>query len=68
MRDPASRRPEPAFIRLLSLAGVLAIGVALGAILTSQHSSGWLVGLVVSLVTLGLGAAVRAMTGENPLR
>lgn len=68
MSHHPSKRSEPAFIRLLSLAGVVAIGVVLGAILTSQHSSGWLVGLIVSLVTLGLGAGVRAMTGENPLR
>ena len=52
--DSASRhqrRPafEAPFMRVVATVGVIGIGVAIAAIMTSQHSRGWLVGLVVSL-------------------
>ncbi len=48
--------PESAFVRLVATAGVVAIGVALGAILVSQKVQGWIVGGVVALVSVGLAA------------
>jgi protein-S-isoprenylcysteine O-methyltransferase Ste14 len=47
---------ESALVRLVATAGVVGIGVALGAILTSQHVAGWIVGLVVALVAVILSA------------
>lgn len=52
------RRPplESAFVRAVATGGVVGIGVALGAILVSQHVQGWIVGLVVALVSVILSA------------
>jgi protein-S-isoprenylcysteine O-methyltransferase Ste14 len=47
---------ESAFVRLIATGGVVGIGVALGAILTSQNVEGWIVGLVVALVSVILSA------------
>jgi hypothetical protein len=47
---------ESAFVRAIATGGVIAIGVALGAILTSQKVAGWIVGLVVALVSVILSA------------
>ena len=47
---------ESAFVRVIATAGVVAIGVALGALLSSQHVAGWIVGLVVALVSVMLSA------------
>ncbi|GAC1436324.1 MAG: hypothetical protein NVSMB51_07520 [Solirubrobacteraceae bacterium] len=68
MKQPATRRIEEPLIRVLSMLGVVGIGVALGAILTSQHEAGWLTGLIVSLVSIGLTSLVRAMSGGRLLR
>lgn len=52
-----ARRPlESAFVRLVATGGVIGIGVALGAILASQHVEGWIVGLVVAIVSVLLSA------------
>ncbi len=52
-----SRPPlESAFVRLIATGGVVGIGVALGAILSSQNVAGWIVGLVVALVAVILSA------------
>ena len=56
---PERRRraaPESALVRLVATAGVVAIGVALGAILVSQDVAGWITGLVVALVSVALSA------------
>ena len=56
---PARRaRPalESAFVRVVATAGVVGIGVALGAILASQDVAGWITGLVVALVSVLLSA------------
>ncbi len=52
------RRPalESAFVRVIATGGVVGIGVALGAILTSQDVAGWITGLVVALVSVLLSA------------
>jgi protein-S-isoprenylcysteine O-methyltransferase Ste14 len=49
---------ESAFVRLIATGGVVAIGVALGAILVSQNVQGWIVGLVVALVSVVLSAVL----------
>lgn len=52
------RRPalESAFVRLIATGGVIGIGVALGAILTSQKVAGWIIGLAIALVAVILSA------------
>lgn len=47
---------ESALVRAIATAGVVGIGVALGAILSSQDVAGWIVGLVVALVAVILSA------------
>ena len=57
---PARRGPrsvvERGFIRLVATGGIIAIGVALGAILSSNNVSGWIIGLVVAGVSVLLAA------------
>jgi uncharacterized membrane protein len=43
-------------MRLIATAGIVAIGVVIAAIMTSQHSKGWLIGLVVGIVSVVLAA------------
>lgn len=43
-------------MRLVATAGIVGIGVAIAAIMTSQDSQGWLIGLVVSIVSVALAA------------
>ncbi len=53
------RRPvETVFMRVIATAGVVAIGVALGAILASADVAGWIIGLVVALVSVVLAAGL----------
>lgn len=47
---------ERLLTRLIATLGIVGIGVALGAILVSSKTQGWIVGLVVSLVTIVLSA------------
>jgi hypothetical protein len=47
---------ESLFVRLIATAGVVGVGVAIAAIMGSSHSKGWLVGLVVSIVSVVLAA------------
>jgi hypothetical protein len=47
---------EAPLMRVVATAGIVAIGVVIAAIMTSQHSKGWIIGLVVSLVTVVLAA------------
>jgi hypothetical protein len=49
---------ESAFVRIVATAGVVGIGVALGAILASQHVQGWIIGLVVALVSVIVSAVL----------
>jgi protein-S-isoprenylcysteine O-methyltransferase Ste14 len=57
---PARRRRRSAvervFIRLVATAGIVGIGVGLGAVLASSKVQGWIIGLVVALVTVVLAA------------
>lgn len=47
---------ETFVMRLVATAGIIGIGVAIAAIMTSQKSQGWLIGLVVSIVSVILAA------------
>jgi hypothetical protein len=40
---------ETVLQRLVATLGVIGVGVALGALLASQHVAGWIIGLVVSV-------------------
>ena len=43
-------------MRGIATSGIVAIGVALGAVLVAQDVAGWIVGLVVSTVSIVLAA------------
>ncbi len=43
---------ERVFIRLVATAGIIGVGVALGAILTSNKVEGWIIGLVIAIVSV----------------
>lgn len=47
---------EARLMRLVATAGIVAIGVAVAAIMGSQDSQGWLIGLVLSILSLLLAA------------
>lgn len=47
---------ERLLVRLIATCGVIGIGVAIAAILVSNKTQGWVVGLVVSIVTVALSA------------
>jgi hypothetical protein len=59
MLPPRERRRsgvERLFVRLIATAGIVGVGVAIGAIMVSSKSQGWVVGLVVSIVSVVLAA------------
>jgi hypothetical protein len=47
---------EAPLMRIVATAGIVAIGVVIAAIMGSQDSQAWLIGLVVSAVSLTLAA------------
>ena len=47
---------EAELMRVVATAGIVGICVAIAAIMTSQHSKGWVIGLVVSIVSVVLAA------------
>ena len=47
---------ESVVVRLVATAGVVGIGTALGAILSSSGVTGWIIGLAVSAVCVVLAA------------
>jgi hypothetical protein len=47
---------ERLFVRIIATGGVIAIGVAIGAIMASSNVQGWIIGLVISGVTVVLSA------------
>jgi hypothetical protein len=47
---------ERLLVRLIATAGIVGIGVALGAILISSSVAGWETGLVVAVVSVVLSA------------
>jgi hypothetical protein len=48
--------PERLLVRLVATCGIVGIGVAIAAIMVSSNSKGWIVGLVVSVVSVILAA------------
>ena len=56
---PQRRRrtwPERMLVRLIATCGIVGIGVAIAAILVSNNTQGWIVGMVVSIVSVVLAA------------
>ncbi|HEY2650392.1 MAG TPA: hypothetical protein VGI50_00620 [Solirubrobacteraceae bacterium] len=55
---PARRGPRPVlergFLRLVATVGIVGIGVGVGAILGSSSTQGWIIGLVVAVLTIVL--------------
>jgi hypothetical protein len=47
---------ERLFVRLIATAGVVGIGVVIGAIMADNNVQGWIIGLVISAVTVVLSA------------
>lgn len=61
MLPPRERRRsslERLIVRIIATCGIVGIGVAIAAIMVSSNSKGWLVGLVVSIVTVVLAAVL----------
>jgi hypothetical protein len=61
MLPPRERRRsgfERFFVRIIATGGIVGIGVAIAAIMVSSKSQGWVVGLVVSIVTCVLAAVL----------
>jgi hypothetical protein len=55
-RERRPLRVERLLMRLIATCGIVGIGVALGAILTSSKVDGWITGLVVAIVSVVLSA------------
>jgi uncharacterized membrane protein len=49
---------ERGFMRFVATAGIVGIAVALGAILVGQNVAGWIVGLVIGLVSVILAGVL----------
>jgi protein-S-isoprenylcysteine O-methyltransferase Ste14 len=47
---------ERTFVRVVATGGIVGISVAIAAIMSSSNSAGWIIGLVVSLVSVVLAA------------
>ena len=47
---------ERGFMRLIATGGIIGVAVILGAVLVGQDVAGWIVGLVVGLVSVALAA------------
>jgi protein-S-isoprenylcysteine O-methyltransferase Ste14 len=61
MLPPRERRRSPferVFVRIVATCGVVGIGVVIAAILASSHTQGWIIGLVVSIVSVVLAAVL----------
>lgn len=57
-RERRSSGVERLLVRLIATAGIVGIGVAIAAIMVSSKSQGWVVGLVVSIVSVVLAAVL----------
>ncbi len=56
--EPGRRHVESVLARLVATAGIVGIGTAFGALLDAASVAGWIVGLVVSLLTVVLAAVL----------
>jgi hypothetical protein len=66
-RRRRTSRVERLFVRVIAIGGIIGIGVALGAILASNKVQGWIVGLVVAVVSLVLAGALRSTRPMRPI-
>lgn len=57
-RDRRRSGVERLLVRLIATGGIVGIGVAIAAIMVSSKSQGWVVGLVVSIVTVVLAGVL----------
>jgi len=57
-RERRRTRAERLLVRLVATGGIIGIAVLLGAILVSQDVAGWIVGLVIGLVSVLLAAVL----------
>ena len=57
-RERRRSRVERLLVRLIATCGIVGIGVAIAAIMVSNKSQGWVVGLVVSIVSVVLAAVL----------
>lgn len=48
--------PERLLVRLIATCGIVGIGVVIAAIMVSSKDQGWIVGIVVSVVSVVLAA------------
>jgi hypothetical protein len=55
-RERRRSRIERLVVRLVATCGIVGIGVAIAAILVSNKTQGWIVGVVVSVVSVVLAA------------
>jgi hypothetical protein len=49
---------ERVFMRVIATGGIIAIGVAVAAILASSDVQGWIIGLVVAIVSVVLSGVL----------
>ncbi len=56
--SPPRASIESVAVRLIATAGVVGIGTAIGALLSTGHVAGWIISLVVSLVSVVLAATL----------
>jgi hypothetical protein len=57
-RERRRTRAERGLVRVVATGGIIGIAVLLGAILVSQDVAGWIVGLVIGLVSVILAAVL----------
>jgi hypothetical protein len=57
-RDHRATRVERGLMRIVATIGIVAIDVLLGAILVGQDVAGWIVGLVIGLVSVILAGVL----------
>jgi hypothetical protein len=57
-RGQRRSRFERVLVRIVATCGVIAIGVVIGAIMTSSHAQGWIIGLVVAAASVVLSAVL----------
>jgi uncharacterized membrane protein len=55
-RERRRTRLERGFMRLVATGGIIGIAVVLGAVLVGQDVAGWIVGLVIGLISVILAA------------
>lgn len=57
-RERRRTKAERGLMRVVATGGIVGIGVLLGAILVGQDVEGWIVGLVIGLVSVVLAAVL----------